>query len=82
MSDRKIVLLLCLLALRAASYSDPSTCSQLYNYLTHQCEDCPANTAPAANIGYCNCSGSYYPNPEAIGFNHADSCLNLGVLVC
>lgn len=58
-------------------YEDPSTC-QLYNYLTHACLSCPTNTSPSTT-GYCNCTGSFYPNPSTIGFNHADSCLDVGV---
>ena len=76
----KILLLLHLLIFVLA-YDDPSTCSGFYNYLTHSCTACPANTSPSNNIGFCNCSGSYYDNPAIIGFNHADSCVDLGVLL-
>jgi hypothetical protein len=42
-----------------------------------QCTTCPSNTVRAGDFSYCNCSTSFYPNPDAIGFNSASSCLAL-----
>lgn len=61
------------------AYSDPATCTttQFYDPILLQCTTCPTNTIPTADPSFCNCSTSYYPNPDVIGFNYASSCLAL-----
>lgn len=74
-------LLLLLLALPLLiAYTDPSLCtssSQFYDPVLLQCTSCPSNTGRAGDFTYCNCSTSYYANPDVIGFNSATSCLAL-----
>ena len=83
----------CLLINCALSYTNPSECtntSRYYNILTLSCTDCPPNTEMALDKTYCNCTDSdpsnpaqnaFYPNWDAIGFNHPDSCKSLGAIV-
>lgn len=66
-----------------ATYSDPTSCTgstKFYDILLLQCTTCPTNTVRASDFTYCNCSNSYYKNPDVIGFNNANSCLSLGVI--
>ena len=81
MLSQVIILCLVLLVPGTHLYTSPSSCSSLYNYLTHSCQTCPANTAISTDIGFCNCTGQYYPNPQSIGFMHSQSCLDFGVYI-
>jgi hypothetical protein len=77
----QFILLICFIE-KASQHSVPSFCTfsnqTFYNYLTHSCSPCPPNTRTASDPTFCNCSfPTYYANPNAIGFNYANSCLKL-----
>jgi hypothetical protein len=77
----KTVLIAALLLSLAFAYTDPTTCtssSQFYDPVQLKCSSCPANTIQGKDFSYCNCSTSYYWNPDTIGFNSPSSCLALG----
>lgn len=66
-----ITITLFLLIPHSQSYKFPSQCltTQYYNYLKYSCLSCPNNTIPSTlDNSYCNCSTSYYKNPNSIGF--------------
>lgn len=79
MGIQSIFLFIALLTI-VTGYTDPSACTgstKFYDPVQLQCTTCPSNTIRATDMSYCNCSTSYYPNPDVIGFNSPSSCLSL-----
>lgn len=72
---------LALLLVLSQQYSSPSDCTasnKFYDPVLLQCTTCPwNNTQRASDFSYCNCTTSYYPNPDVIGFNNNLSCISL-----
>lgn len=67
------------------SYTNPSSCTsnnQYYNMISLDCTTCPSNTERGKDFTYCNCTNSFYSNPDIIGFNSNTSpCISIVTII-